>query len=108
MKFLPCILLVEDNHTTASILKEALRNEYVLDTVDTGKGALYRTDSEQYDLIILDLTLPDVHGAAVCQELRERGVKTPILVLSADDSPRSKMRLLDVGANDYLTKPFSL
>jgi two-component system OmpR family response regulator len=105
---LPKILLVEDDRSIAAALKQALQNSYHVDTVLTGRLALYKTDTETYDLIVLDLNLPDMPGLAVCQQLRERDIRAPILILTAVCEVMSKIKLLDSGANDYLTKPFSL
>lgn len=108
MQVLPKLLVIEDNRSLQSALLESLQTEYQIDTSLTGKAGIYKTDTENYDVILLDLNLPDVSGLAVCQELRERGVSTPILILSAEVKVLSKINLLDAGANDYLTKPFSL
>lgn len=105
---LPKVLLVEDDRGIATALVHALRSSYDLRTVTTGGSAFYKVDTGNYDVIVLDLGLPDMPGSVVCSELRERGLKTPILVLTADTSIMTKIRLLDAGANDYLTKPFSL
>src|SRR6195952_4166295 len=108
MNFLPRILLIEDEKVLASSITQATRNDYSVEVVHRGKLGIYRADREHYDVIILDLTLSDISGSDVCLLLRERGIKTPILILSADANPLSKITLLDAGANDYLTKPFSL
>src|SRR5438309_4063693 len=108
MQETPNVLVVEDNASLAEALNTALRGEYELDVAANGKKALYRADISDYDLILLDLQLPDIHGLAVCQQMRERGLKAPILILSAETKVLSKINLLDAGANDYLTKPFSL
>jgi len=108
MQTKPTILLIEDNGSIISALKEALRNEYDLEHASTGRQGIYYADRAGYDVIILDLSLPDVPGLAVCQQLRERGCTTPILILSGETKVLTKISLLDAGANDYLTKPFSL
>lgn len=105
---LPKILLVEDDRSIASALAHALKNTYDVDGAASGKLAIYKTDMQSYDVIVLDLNLPDVPGMFICQQLRERGLRTPILILSGDDKTLTKINLLDAGANDYLTKPFSL
>lgn len=102
------LLLIEDDRNIAVALSQALRSSYQLDVVNTGKRGVYKTDVEQYEAIILDLNLPNINGLSVCQQLRERGVSTPILILSGENSVLTKINLLDAGANDYLTKPFSL
>lgn len=108
MEKLPQILLVEDNRAVAETIAHALQNSYQVDIAGDGKSAIYKTDTSNYDLIILDLRLPDINGLDVCVQLRERGVTSAILVLSGEVSVISKINLLDAGANDYLTKPFSL
>ncbi len=102
------VLLVEDDRSIAGALAQALRDSYDIDIASTGKLALYKTDTEQYDAILLDLNLPDISGIFICQQLRERGVSAPILILSGETKVLTKINLLDSGANDYLTKPFSL
>lgn len=104
----PRILLIEDDAGIAIALSQALKTTYQIEIASTGKGGIYKTDSEYYDAIILDLCLPDIHGLAVCQQLRERGVSVPVLILSGESNVLTKINLLDAGANDYLTKPFSL
>ncbi len=104
----PRLLLIEDDAGIAIALRQALKTSYHVEVAPTGKGGIYKTDSEYYDAIILDLCLPDIHGLAVCQQLRERGVSVPVLILSGETNVLTKINLLDAGANDYLTKPFSL
>ena len=108
MPKLPTILIVEDNPNIATIVAQALSNDYVVEIASTGKAAIYMNDVSDYQIIILDLGLPDISGLSVCQQLRERGSTTPILVLSGDSRAVTKIGLLDAGANDFLTKPFSL
>jgi len=108
MQTLPRVLLVEDDRSIASALSQALQASHQVAASMSGGSALYKIDSDHYDLIVLDLTLPDMPGLTVCQQLRERGLETPILILSADSQTLTKINLLDAGANDYLTKPFSL
>lgn len=108
MQATPRLLLIEDDKIIASALTMALKTSYQVEVAATGKSGIYKTDSEYYDAIILDLYLPDIHGLAVCQQLRERGVSVPVLILSGENNVLSKINLLDAGANDYLTKPFSL
>lgn len=108
MNFPSKILLVEDDRSIAGALAQALSSTYDIDVAQTGKLAIYKTDTNDFDLIILDLNLPDISGLVVCQQLRERGVKSPVLILSGEDKVLTKIHLLDAGANDYLTKPFSV
>ena len=108
MRHLTKILLVEDDRSIAGALAQALRSTHDVDVAGTGKLALYKADIEDYDAIVLDLNLPDFSGTIVCQQLRERGCQAPILILSGESRVLTKINLLDAGANDYLTKPFSL
>jgi two-component system, OmpR family, response regulator len=105
---LPRLLLVDDDRSIARALALALRNSYTVDIMGTGAQVAVKADSGQYDILILDLNLPDVSGLSVCRQLRDRGVGIPILILSAESEILTKINLLDAGANDYLTKPFSL
>lgn len=108
MQALPRLLVIEDNSSLVSALLETLKTDYQIDAAPNAKSGIYKTDIYDYDAIILDLNLPDLNGLNVCQILRERHIKTPILILSAETKVLSKIQLLDAGANDYLTKPFSL
>jgi DNA-binding response OmpR family regulator len=108
MSFLPKLLLVDDDSSLAKALALALRDSYDVIIALNGTQALFKVDNEQYGAIILDLNLPDMAGLTVCQQFRDRGVSAPILILSGEDRVMTKINLLDAGANDYLTKPFSL
>ncbi len=105
---LPKLLLVDDDSSIARALALALRNTYAVDLVSTAKQALRQSENLDYDIIVLDLNLPDLSGLMVCQQLRLRGNTAPILILSGETQVLTKINLLDAGANDYLTKPFSL
>ncbi|MFI5271136.1 MAG: response regulator transcription factor [Candidatus Saccharimonadales bacterium] len=105
---LPKVLLVEDDLGSAEAFTYALRNSYDITCVHTAEDALNKTKTNQFDIIVLDLNLPDWSGIFVCQQLKDRGLRTPILILSGDDSTHTKIKLLDAGAADYLTKPFVL
>ena len=108
MYSLPKILVVDDDQGLSMTLSQALQTLYDVDSANSGKLGLYRAYSENYEAIILDLNLPDISGFIVCQQLRERGHSAPILILSGESKVLTKINLLDAGANDYLTKPFSL
>jgi DNA-binding response OmpR family regulator len=108
MQMLQKVLLIEDDHGIAGALSQALQNTYDIDIAATGELGLYKTDTRHYDVIVLDLSLPDMPGATVCRQLREEGISAPILILTAESGIMTKITLLDSGANDYLTKPFSL
>jgi len=102
------ILLIEDNRSVSMALSQAMALDYDLTIAHTGLSGLKLASRDDYDAIILDLNLPDMHGFDICRELRDKGLTTPVLILSGEDKIMSKIRLLDAGANDYLTKPFSL
>jgi len=103
------ILLVEDDPTIVDGLKEALTHEgYDIDAATDGETALEKIGSSSSDLVILDLGLPRLDGLEVLRRLRSRGVKAPVLVLSARSMELDKVRALDLGADDYMTKPFGL
>lgn len=108
MQTLPKTLLIEDDRSISTALVQALRSSHDVEVAATGQLALYKVDTDNFDVIILDLNLPDMTGIMVCRQLRDRGLSAPILILSGDSNVMSKINLLDAGANDYLTKPFSL
>jgi two-component system OmpR family response regulator len=101
------LLVVEDDRALATVVARGLREEgHAVDVAHTLVDARHAVDSGQYDLVLLDLGLPDGDGLSVCRQLRERGDGTPVLVLTARDGTADKVRGLDAGADDYLTKPF--
>jgi DNA-binding response OmpR family regulator len=103
------ILLVEDDAVIASSLSKGLREEaYAVDVATDGDAAVYQAAINPYDAIVLDVMLPKRDGFAVCRELRQRGLTTPVLMLTARDAVRDRITGLDTGADDYLTKPFEL
>ena len=92
----------------AGLIKRGLGREgMAVDTVDRGEDALWRAEATEYDAIILDVMLPGIDGFEVCRRLREAGVWSPILMLTARDGVRDRVAGLDRGADDYLVKPFS-
>jgi len=102
------VLIVEDAPKLRLILESRLRNEgYAVDGAETGMEAVRSAVAEPYDAIVLDLRLPDLDGVEVCTRLRQVGCWTPILMLTARDGVDDRVRGLDVGADDYLTKPFA-
>jgi diguanylate cyclase (GGDEF)-like protein len=104
------ILLVEDDESLADLVKITLNEQQhcVVDFAKTGYEGLELADSFEYDLILLDLILPQLDGIQVCQKLRSQGDSTPILLLTAQDTVTKKVKGLDAGADDYLVKPFDL
>jgi two-component system alkaline phosphatase synthesis response regulator PhoP len=104
---LPRVLLVEDEAGLRLTLSDRLTSEgYAVDTADDGAVGLERATSETYDLIVLDVMLPRMNGFDVCRAVRQRGVTTPILMLTARGQVVDKVVGLKLGADDYLTKPF--
>ena len=102
------VLVVEDEDRIARFLKKGLEEEsYAVDVVGDGSAALDWVAGTSYDLILLDVMLPGLTGFEVCRLLRERGVTTPILMLTARDEIDDRVTGLDVGADDYLPKPFA-
>ncbi len=102
------ILIVEDEPEIAAVLEDDLKLEgYDVEVVGDGESAAVRGREPQWDLILLDVMLPKKDGFDVCRELRKAGVKTPILLLTARTHEAEKVLGLDLGADDYVTKPFS-
>src|SRR5271157_1904552 len=103
------ILLVEDEPGLVLTLSDRLRSEgYSVEAVYDGTEALSLATSQRFSLIILDVMLPGKGGFEVCQELRQRGFSTPILMLTARTQMADKVKGLKIGADDYLTKPFEM
>lgn len=101
------ILLVEDEARVADFIRRGLAAEgWAVDHATDGEDALEHAGSNSYDVILLDLMLPGIQGQDVCRKLRARKSKTPILMLTALDSPEEKIVGLKMGADDYLAKPF--
>ncbi|MCK5296469.1 MAG: response regulator transcription factor [Alphaproteobacteria bacterium] len=102
------VLLIEDDLTMSQSIEMMLRKEsMVVDTADMGEDGLEIGKIYEYDIILLDLMLPDMNGYDVLKKLRAARVSTPILILSGLDSPDKKVKGLGYGADDYLTKPFN-
>lgn len=102
------ILLVEDEKKISSFIERGLKEErFAVDVAPDAERALFLADVNSYDLIILDIMLPDKDGIAVCRELRAKKINTPALMLTARNNITDKVRGLDSGADDYLTKPFA-
>lgn len=102
------ILVVEDEKMIAKALKKGLEQEkFVVDLAFTGTDGYDLAESEEYDLIVLDVMLPGLDGFVICQRLREEGNSVPILMLTAKSQIPDKVHGLEFGADDYLTKPFA-
>jgi DNA-binding response OmpR family regulator len=101
------LLVIEDNTKMAAFIAEGLSEQgHAVDLAHNGTEGERLATAEPYDLIILDLMLPDQDGVQICRSLRRRGVKTPVLILTALSTTADKVTGLDAGADDYLTKPF--
>lgn len=101
------ILVIEDDREIADLLKRGLAEQhYSVDVAFDGEEGEYLGLTNDYDLVILDLMLPKKDGRRVCNDLRQQGNQTPILMLTARDTIDDKIQGLDVGADDYMTKPF--
>ena len=103
------ILLVEDDRGIINFLEKGLREaKYAVDVAQDGDDALYKGSLNEYDAIILDIMIPGRDGLEVCRELRGQGSQVPVIMLTARDDVRDRVLGLDVGADDYLTKPFQV
>lgn len=103
------ILVVEDDLHLAEGMAENMRAEgYTADAVHDGRAGLDQALASDYDLLILDVMLPQMDGFTVCRELRQAGKNTPVLFLTARGDPQDRVRGLEAGGDDYLTKPFHL
>ncbi|MGD2135456.1 MAG: response regulator transcription factor [Gemmatimonadales bacterium] len=102
------ILVVEDDRTVGQYVQRGLEEQrYNVDVVDDGTEGLERASQTTYDVIVLDLRLPGLSGVEMLRMLRDRGIETPVLVLTAQDAVESKVQALRTGADDYVTKPFA-
>lgn len=103
------ILVVEDERKLAQVLASALRAEhYDVVVAPTGEEGFFRASAEAFDLVVLDLMLPGRSGLEILQTLRQRHLQTPVLILTARDGIDDRVRGLDLGADDYMVKPFAL
>jgi len=101
------ILVVEDEKKVASFIKKGLEEEhYAVDTAYDGETGLYMAEVNEYDLIVLDLMIPQIDGLEVLKKIRDKKINTPVLVLTAKDTVEDIVKGLDSGCDDYLTKPF--
>jgi two-component system OmpR family response regulator len=101
-------LIVEDEVKMAGLIRRGLREEgYAADVAPTGEEAVWMAGATEYDAIVLDVMLPGLDGIEVCRRLRQAGIGSPVLMLTARDAVEDRVAGLDTGADDYLTKPFS-
>ncbi len=102
------ILVVEDDKGTARFIQKGLSEEgFMTDVVSGGEEGMFMATTEIYDLIILDVMLPEINGFEVLRTIRQKGVSTPVLFLTAKDEKEDIIHGLDLGADDYLVKPFA-
>jgi two-component system, OmpR family, response regulator len=102
------VLVVEDEMKMARLLQRGLGEEgYAVDVAGTGAEALWLATENPYDVILLDLMLPDTDGLETCRKLREKGIWSPVMMVTARDAIEDHVSGLDGGADDYITKPFS-
>lgn len=102
------ILIVEDEKKMANFIERGLKEEgYAVDTASDGELGWEYASTNDYDVIILDWMLPKMNGLALCSKIRQAGYRTPVLMLTARDDVEDKIKGLDQGADDYLTKPFA-
>lgn len=102
------ILVIEDELKIAQFIKRGLKEEgYAVDVTGDGEEGHFLLSSNEYDAIILDLMLPKIDGLTLCRTLRKEGNQTPIIMLTAKDTVKDKVKGLDSGADDYLPKPFA-
>jgi heavy metal response regulator len=102
------LLVIEDEKKVASFIKKGLEEEhYAVDLAYDGEEGLYLTETNDYDLVVLDLMIPKLHGWEVLKRVRAKRINVPILILTARDSVEDKVKGLDAGCDDYLTKPFA-
>ena len=102
------ILLLEDDKTVARFIEKGLKEtNYIVEAVFDGEEGLHRALSQSYDLIILDVMLPKIDGWEILKSIRKKQVKTPVIFLTAKDTKEDIVKGLELGADDYLVKPFS-
>ena len=102
------ILVADDDKKLCDVIKRGLEEDtYAVDCVHDGEDAVYYGETTPYDLIILDIMMPEKNGLEVCSSLRSKKINTPVLMLTAKDTIEDRVKGLDTGADDYLIKPFA-
>ena len=103
------LLVVEDEPRVAHLVRRALEQDrHVVDIAYDGEDGLHQAESGTFDVIVLDIMLPEIDGIEVCRRLRAGRIQTPVLMLTARDAVQHRVEGLDAGADDYLTKPFAI
>lgn len=102
------LLIIDDNRALTRSLKEFLGKDFVIESAATAKDGIHQATISHSDVILLDIGLPDALGSEVCKQIRAAGIKTPILILTGVNSVQNRVELLNIGADDYLMKPFAL
>ena len=100
------VLVVEDNIKLLKSILDELNTHFETESCSDGEEALYMIEQNIYDLIVLDLMLPNLSGIEILKSMREKFIDTPVLILTAKESLNDKVKAFEIGANDYLTKPF--
>lgn len=102
------VLVVEDEVKVSSFIKRGLEEEgYAVDVAEDGRTGLELTTTKEYDIVLLDLMIPEIDGLDVLKRTREAGIETPVLIITAKSTKEDVIKGLDTGSDDYLTKPFS-
>jgi len=101
------ILFIDDNRLLIDSVKKLLGDSYIVDFARNGRDGIEKARAIQYCTILLDLGLPDINGFEVCREIRNAGIITPVIILTVQKDPDTSVKLLNCGADDYLTKPFN-
>ena len=102
------LLVIEDNPRLAVRIKQQLQRWYIIETASSGDEGIRLASTHTFDLVMLDLGLPDTPGLEVCRAIRSLSADIPILIVTGIDTTKSRVALLDAGADDYITKPFDL
>jgi two-component system copper resistance phosphate regulon response regulator CusR len=102
------VLIIEDNERLAASIKQKLRKWFTIDIAVTGRDGIDAASSGAYDILLLDLGLPDMTGVEVCRQLRKASASLPILVLTGANTTDSQVQLFEMGADDYVLKPFNI
>jgi DNA-binding response OmpR family regulator len=102
------ILLIEDDSTLAGEMRKLLNREYVVDVAPNGEEGVFMSQTSHYEVIFIDIGLPDINGIEVCRLIRQAGVTAGIIMLTAKMDGGYKVHSLDSGADDYITKPFNI